>query len=413
MKRISLFAMTALLSAFLAGPAHAQFQQPPLPPWAKQTTVTVTDKYYESLFHGAQAARDGGYFIPISKECMVRNVAGNCGYCSIEIIARHLGMKQMEGFSRGKHGCTSDSMARELDRVGVKYKNATGRNAGIATMKEFLAADCPVLFSIPRHALVCCGWTDTPELGERIWVVDNTGREGCVIKGWTKAEFDRRYDGWVMGLFPIFPGRPWHPRTPPAPAPAPHVDPPTDLVTNPLAKRVDDVESRLKALEKDDGKAVLGDKLQKVEGKLPEILATVQSLSTQVGGLPGLAKKVEEDLPKLNGLVDKLKTDGVLSEEKAAKVREFLDKVAPHVNNFAEFAKKADPEIQALKSAVPWGAILGGAVPGGLGMILSIVLPLLLRSGKGSGTDPLHAILALLAAKNAPAAVAAPSPPTA
>src|SRR5262245_35327730 len=103
---------------------------------------------------------------------MVINVGGNCGYCSIEICARFQGMTNMAGFSRGKGGCTASSMARELDAVGVEYMSATNRADSIKIMSQFLAAGKPVLFSIPGHALVCCGWTKASDGREFIWVVD-------------------------------------------------------------------------------------------------------------------------------------------------------------------------------------------------------------------------------------------------
>jgi hypothetical protein len=408
MKRISLIA--AALAALLAAPVLAD--------------VGRTDPYYRSMFVGADAAKAGGYFVPIAKESMVRNTSGNCGYCSIEIIARHLGLKNMHGFAQGKGGCTSSSMARDLDRYGVKYKNATNRADGIATMKEFLAADCPVLFSIPGHALVCCGWTDTPGIGERIWVVDNTGREGCQIKGWTKAEFDRRFDGWVCGLFPIFPGRPWHPRTPPGPAPTPHVDPPADLLTNPLAKRVDELEGRLKALEKGDattpGHATLHEKLKNLEGKLPEVLANVQAVTSQMGGVSGLLQKAQDDLPKLGGLVEKLKADGLLTDAKAEKAHAILDKLTAFAPKVIALEEKVGPVL----NAVPWGTILGsiGAGGGVAGLLLSLFMGFA-KAKTGGGADPLAAVLTALqglretihakAAPAAPIVVQVPSAPAA
>jgi len=402
--KCSLRAAAILAIASIVGsPALAQFRQPPLPPWAKQ--APAADRYYESMFAGAQAARDGGYFVPIAKECMVRNTSGNCGFCSIEIIARHLGLKNLVGFADGKGGCTSSSMAGWLTKYGVKFKNATNRADGVATMKEFLAADCPVLFSIPGHALVCCGWTETPDLGERIWVVDNTGREGCVIKGWPKAEFDRRFDGWVCGLFPIFPGRPWHPRTPPAPAPTPHVDPPADLLSNPVAKRIDELEARLKALEKGDaatpGHATLAEKLKGLEGKFPEVLANVQAVVSQLGGVSGLLEKARDDLPRLGALVDKLKTDGVLTAEKADKAHVILDKLAAFAPKVIELESKVGPVL----SAIPWGTILGsfGAGGGILGLIFAIIAMFLKSKSGAPPADPLATILALLQGLKAPA----------
>jgi hypothetical protein len=350
-------------------------------------------------------------FVPISQECMVRNTSGNCGFCSIEIIARHMGMAHMRGFAVGKGGCTASSMAGWLNKYQVKYKQSTNRAESIAIMREFLDADLPVLFSIPGHALVCHGWTNTPELGERIWVVDNTGREGCQMKGWTKAEFDRRFDGWVCGLFPIFPGR--SPRVPPAPSPiTPHVNPTPDLLANPLAKKVDELEARLKVLEKDDKTAPLQEKVSKLEGKLPEILNKVQDVVAQFGGVQGLLAKAEADLPRLGSLVDRLKADGVLTDQKAQKAHDILDKVIPFVGRVADVEKKIDPLI----SAIPWGTILGafGGGTGFMGLIMAaFALFRRVRAARSDApADPLALILAALQGlkndKAPPAATPAP-----
>lgn len=351
-----------------------------------------------------------GKFVPISKECMVRNTSKNCGFCSIEIIARHMGMEHMRGFAVGKGGCTASSMAGWLKRYNVQFEQATSRGASIALMKKFLDADLPVLFSIPGHALVCHGWTVTPELGERIWVVDNTGREGCVMKGWPKAEFDRRFDGWVCGLFPLFPGR--TPRTPPGPKtpPGPHVDPTPDLLVNPMAKRMEELEARLKALEKEAPAIVaVREEVKGLKGKLPELVEKVGGVVAKFGGVEGILAMAQEDLPKLKSLVDRLKADGLLTDAKASKANEILDKVVSHVGRIAEVEKRIDPII----SAVPWGTILGslGAGTGGLGAILGMFA--LLRRARGGSAAPgtpdvlatiLSAIQALRADKPAAAA---------
>lgn len=183
----------------------------------------------------ANVRPDEDVFIPIAPSSMVLNVGGNCGFATIEIIARHLGFEALHGFSKGKGGCTPSSMAQWLDKYGVEYMQASDRTNAIKILKQFLAAKKPVLFSIPGHALVCCGWTHSADGRELIWVVDNTGPEGAKIKGWPKSEWDQRFDGWVCGLIRcpnrprIFPG--------PGPRPSPHVDPTPDLV-NPQPKPV-------------------------------------------------------------------------------------------------------------------------------------------------------------------------------
>lgn len=378
---------------------------------AAQPPLTHAADYYESSLAGARAAAaGGGKFIPIAQECMVRNTSGNCGFCSIEICARHLGYTNMRGFAVGKGGCTSSSMASWLNKYGVKFKNATSRAEGVKLMQESLAADVPVLFSIPGHALVCNGWTNTPELGERIWVVDNTGREGCQIKGWTKSEFDRRFDGWVCALFPLFPGRSRPPATPPPGPPTPHVDPTPDLFSNPLQKRIDELETRLKNLEKGDtpGHATLAEKLKNLEGKVPELLTQVQTITSQFGGVQGILQKTSDDLPRLAGVIDQLKKDGLLTDAKASKAHEILDKVVAGVGRFAEVEKKIEPIV----TAVPWGTILGsiGSGAGGLGLLLSLVMGFArARAAAPAGQDPLALILsALHGLKQAPVQTPAP-----
>lgn len=356
-----------------------------------RTFVTVGD-----CCPGAKPAENltvDGYFIPIAREHMVINVGGNCGFCSVEICARYLGLKELHGFSKGKHGTNSSDMARWLDRYGVRYKQATSRSASLELMRECLADGRPVLFSIPGHALVCCGWTKSAAGGEYLWVVDNTGREGATIKGWPKAEFDRRFSGWVCGLFPIFPGnRPWH-KPPDAPKPGPHVDPTPDMLTSPLAKQLAELDARLKGLE---GKTTAVEKkqdehvglLDRLKEKQPEILAALGTLKDQMGGVGGLLQKGAD----LGPLVDKLKADGLITADKADKAHAILEKLAAVAPKVKDLEEKVGPVV----SAIPWGAILGGIGSGG--SLLAILMGLLGAFGKAkSGGGDLSTILGAIA----------------
>lgn len=178
--------------------------------------------------------------MPIAQSSMVRNVGGNCGFASIEIIARHQGYTNMHGFANGKGGSWPEIMATWLNRYGVEHEQVHSRTQGLALMRKFLEQKRPVLFSIPGHALVCCGWTWSPQGDERIWVVDNTGYEACVVKGWPKREFDARFDGWVCGLWNCRPFRPNYPppQVTPGPGKTPHIDPPPDLISPTVAPQV-------------------------------------------------------------------------------------------------------------------------------------------------------------------------------
>lgn len=307
---------------------------------------------------GARAEAPTGAFVEIPPECRVKNTSGNCGFCAIETIGRYQGINTLHGFARGKGGCTSASMAGWLRKYGVEFEQATRRSESIELMRNYLAKGQPVLFSIPGHALVCCGWTKTADGREYMWVVDNSGSERAEIKGWPKAEWDRRFDGWVCALRPIFPLRPDRPDRPgPGPKPGPHVDPtpgtvPTPIVPGPVP-----------------GPAP--DKLAEFEKRWEARLAAMRELAEKAAAVAGKAASVlDSELPRLQGAVDKAKELGLISAERADQAHRILDGVGVIAPKVAELENKV---VEARAGGDTSRLIgLGGGGLGILGLLTGI-----------------------------------------
>lgn len=223
------FALLALVA--FAGLANAQ---------------ALRDPQDRPVAQAAPAGKPSGRLVKIAPENIVRNTSGNCAWCALETIARHNGVRSLFGVSRGRgmanfymrsDGQNDSDISRHLRASGVEFVESVGDKArGWKLIVECLEADSPVLFSIPGHALVCCGATTDAAGKQFVWIADNTGHEGGQIKGWPMAEFDARFTGWVCGLrrHPTCPGPNCQPSINVQPAgPSIHIDPSPQTVPEP------------------------------------------------------------------------------------------------------------------------------------------------------------------------------------
>lgn len=194
------------------------------------------------------AGEPSGHYIDIAKSNMVANtpinhgfqrLEGNCMYASFETCARQLGITELYGSSKGRGGATADDLASLAYSKGVEYKLHSqdyrivqngqwvrDHAGGWKLIQESIASGCPVVFTIEGHGLVCNGILTDDKGQQTVYVIDNTGPEGCRCKGWSKDEFDAKFTGGVCQLCPrrgVCPG----PNCPTCPPPfKPHVDPP-------------------------------------------------------------------------------------------------------------------------------------------------------------------------------------------
>jgi hypothetical protein len=307
-----------------------------------------------------------GYYVPVPKDDMVLNVAGNCGFCSVEILGRYQGIEALRGFSRGKGGCTSSSMSSWLRKYNIDFEIVHGHRAATELLQRYLAKGQPVAFTIPGHVVVANGWTKAADGREYIWVIDNSGRERAQIKGWPKAEFDRRFSGWALGLRPIFPLRPDRPNQP---RPGPHVDPTPGVTIPPPPQpaaqpapmpvapdHLVELEKRLAALEQ--GLAAQS-----------QTAVRVQDVAEKAASLAGgLVSKVNEELPRLKDAVGQAKDLGLLSAEKADRVNAALEKVAA-IGGMVTEAREKIAEVRAEAQADGTQNRTVGLLGGGLGIL--------------------------------------------
>src|SRR5262245_33905214 len=143
---------------------------------------------------------DDGWFVPVPGEpTSVRNVGGNCGWCGTETCGRWLGIKEIEGLSRGKGGSYPGQLVAACRARGIPAFTVGDRAGGIELIKWCLANDQPAAFCVPGHIKTCCGWTNGSQ-GERVWIIDNTGQYACRPVGWTRAHFMKEYQGGVIAV---------------------------------------------------------------------------------------------------------------------------------------------------------------------------------------------------------------------
>ena len=155
-----------------------------------------------ALVAPAQERAPKGKFISIAREHCVRNTTGCCGWAAIETIARHQGIEELHGVSRGKGASSSATIGSFLKGRGLPFKQSdSGLANGWKLIHEMLAEDCPVLVNVPNHAFVLCGLTTDAGGNELVWIIDNTGNERQEPRGWPKREFDAEFGGWVCGIF--------------------------------------------------------------------------------------------------------------------------------------------------------------------------------------------------------------------
>lgn len=188
----------------------------------------------------------GGRILRLKTEHMVQNRGGNCGWCSLEMCARFQGITELYGVSRGRggvdfhtgNGRSWSDLSNFARQRGVEVDEVCYNHAkAIELMVKCLGEGRPVVFTIPGHAMCCCGMTRNDKGETTVWIVDNTGEEACAIKGWTWAEFSQEFRGSVTAIRPrlrVCPG----PNCPGPNSPnvAPHVDPPPEVVPVPAPK---------------------------------------------------------------------------------------------------------------------------------------------------------------------------------
>ena len=153
-----------------------------------------------------------GKVIKLEKWMVVSNTSGNCAYCAIETCARAQGFTELDNSAWRKGGSTDSDIKRLLDKTGIEYYLVEEAGNRENLLRQAIDSGRPCVFTIPGHALVCNGYSD-----ERVWVTDNTGKEGLKTYGWTWSEWRKlNQGGYVCCL--------WRrPRV--APGPGPNPDP--------------------------------------------------------------------------------------------------------------------------------------------------------------------------------------------
>lgn len=259
------------------------------------------ERYYSSYLSACFRTRGEGKIIWIPSSCFVRNNTGCCAYAAVATCALFQRIAKLYDFAEGKGASWPAKMARDLKRVGyTKFVQVQGsKSKGWGLLKRSIDDGKPCLFSIPGHALVCCGYN-----ASHVWVIDNTGREALKIKGWPLAEWKRRHDGWVLVLNEC---RPWvpQPRPGPGPKPAPHIDPPDELKPEPEPKPVTPMVQPVD----------LGPVLK----KLGELEAKIAAIKPGKDGLPGPAGR--DGKPGLDGKPGKDGKDGDSADSGALQVQ--------------------------------------------------------------------------------------------
>ncbi len=172
-----------------------------LPVWHKDYKTTYTPLYVsenvgpqDELLETAQS--------PIPMTDRVKNYTGiQCVYSSIEMVGRwaeepKLVNPPITSNPRCKGFSGPGRAADILNGLGVKFEQvySNKQKARILLQKAVVEEGRGAVFGVPGHAMVLIHYD--PD-NDDIRYVDNSD-SSLRIQKWTKSQFERRWDGWVL-----------------------------------------------------------------------------------------------------------------------------------------------------------------------------------------------------------------------
>lgn len=138
-------------------------------------------------------------WLEIDRANRVPNRTGSqCGWSSLETLARHHRIQALYDLTRQYHGLSSPGqVAQVLGARGVRYRQQQPgqRDTGILT-GEGRRLGCLVGLG-GKHAVTCLG-SD----GQTVRVIDNEGPRALEVQDWPAAQFLAQWDGWAVVLYP-------------------------------------------------------------------------------------------------------------------------------------------------------------------------------------------------------------------